>query len=326
MFDTSQSTEILAQLAWAGVDAWSILLSVGIFASVMLMVLAVFRNPGEVHVSDERAAAIASGQTDRQTLFERPGSRRIMQLLLGVSHRLAMPQAKSWIRRTLVASGNPNWYTVEEYLALAIGAGLAAGVFLQTVHVMVYGQISITVFVFALAGGIFLTIYKLHDQAAKRLLLISRQLPYALDLIALAMGAGATFTEAIRAVVRQPTGQAEGLRQLGPFEVELQTVLAEMDLGTTRRQALENLARRVPLEALKSIVASVIQAEQLGTPISEVLHDQATLLRLRRSFAAENKAAVASVRVLVPCLLLVIAVLLAVFGPAIVRAMRGGLL
>ena len=39
----------------------------------------------------------------------------------------------------------------------------------------------------------------------------------------------------------------------------------------------------------------------------------------------ENKAAVASVRVLVPCLLLVIAVILAVFGPAIVRVIRGGL-
>ncbi len=56
-----------------------------------------------------------------------------------------------------------------------------------------------------------------------------------------------------------------------------------------------------------------------------VLHDQATLLRLQRSVRAENAAAIASVRILIPCLLLVFAVILAVFGAPIVRAVRGGL-
>jgi tight adherence protein C len=96
-------------------------------------------------------------------------------------------------------------------------------------------------------------------------------------------------------------------------------------LGTTRRRALENLARRVPMDAMRSIVASVIQAEELGTPLGTVLHDQATLLRLQRSVRAENRAAIASVRILIPCLLLVVAVMLAVFGPAIIRAVRKGL-
>jgi len=323
MSEVSQVYPILAQLS---IDAWSVLLSACLFVSVVLAVVALFRSPGEVHVADERAAAIASGQSDRQTVFERPMGRPLMQLLLAVSHRLAMPVAKRWLGRTLIASGNPNWYTVDEYLALSLGAGLAGGLFGEAVHVIAYGGGSVMVLTFGFAAGIFLTVYRLHNQASKRIMQISKQLPYSLDLIALAMGAGATFTEALRTVVRPPTGQAEGLKQIGPFEVELRTLLAEMDLGTTRRQAMENLAQRVPLEPLRSIVASVIQSEQLGTPMGDVLHDQATLLRLRRSFSAENKAAVASVRVLVPCLLLVVAVILAVFGPAIVRVVRGGLL
>ncbi|MBS3821321.1 MAG: type II secretion system F family protein, partial [Phycisphaerae bacterium] len=109
------------------------------------------------------------------------------------------------------------------------------------------------------------------------------------------------------------------------LNVELRAVLAEMELGTTRRQALQNLANRVPIEPMRNLVSSVIQAEELGTPLSDVLHDQATLLRMQRSVRAENKAAVAGVRILVPCLLLVIAVLLTVFGPAIVRISTGGL-
>ena len=188
---------------------------------------------------------------------------------------------------------------------------------LQLFNLLIYGELSIVLLLFALAAGIGLAMYALYDMAAKRVRQISRRVPYALDLSALAMGAGATFTEAVRTVAGERTDD--------PLNVELRTVLAEMDLGATRRSALENLVDRVPLEALRTIIASVIQAEELGTPLRDVLHDQATLLRLRRSFAAENKAAVASVRILLPCLLLVIAVILAVFGPAIIRTVRGGL-
>jgi tight adherence protein C len=88
---------------------------------------------------------------------------------------------------------------------------------------------------------------------------------------------------------------------------------------------MQNLAQRVPLEGMRGIVASVVQAEELGTPLNDVLHDQATLLRLQRSVHAENAAAVASVRILIPCMLIVVAVILTVFGPAMVRAFHNGL-
>ena len=300
-----------------GVGVWTVVLSVCMFASMVLLVVAVFRDPGEVHMSAQREAAIATGHTDRRTVFEHPLMRGPMWGMLAVSHRLSVPRVKDWLRRTLIAAGSPNYYTPEEYLALSFGLGLVFGVGGQVFHVLVYGQFSFVLLLFSLAAGIALSIYHLHDAAGKRTREISRRVPYALDLIALAMSAGATFTEAVRTVVRE--------RSDDPFNVELRTVLAEMDLGTTRRRALENLSDRIPLDPLRSIIASVVQAEELGTPLGEVLHEQATLLRMRRSFAAENKAAVASVRILIPCLLLVMAVILAVFGPAVVRVVRGGL-
>jgi len=312
-----RSYDILAALPW-GLESWDLLLSAGLFVSVVVLILAVFRQGGEIQMSAQREAAIATGHTDRRTVFEQPLIRPIMWLLLAISHRLSIPRAKEWLRRTLVAAGSPNYYTPEEYLALAIGLGLLVGlVVLQVFNLLFYGQFSVGLFLFGLAGGITLTLYNLHNTAAKRMRSISRRVPYALDLIALAMGAGATFTEAVRTVAREGSDD--------PFNVELRTMLAEMDLGTTRRRALQNLSDRVPLDSLRGIVASVIQAEELGTPLGQVLHDQATLLRLRRSFAAENKAAVASVRIPIACLPLVLAVLLAVFGPALIRAMRGGL-
>ena len=94
--------------------------------------------------------------------------------------------------------------------------------------------------------------------------------------------------------------------------------------ASTRRKALQNLSDRIPLDVLRSIIASVVQSEDLGTPLGEVLHEQATLLRQQRSVRAENLAAVASVRILLPCLLLVMAVIIMVVAPLALQAIRGG--
>jgi tight adherence protein C len=307
----------VAMLAFLSMDPWDLGLSAGIFATVFMLVTAVFGQPGEIRVSPQREAALATGAADRKTVFEMTLIRPIMWMLLMLAHRLAMPRLKGWLRRKLVAAGSPNYYTPEEYLALGMLVGLVLACLLEMLHVMLVGDLSPVTIVAGMVFGIGLILYQVHDAATKRISLIAKRVPYALDLIALAMGAGATFTEAVRAVVRDETED--------PFNGELRAVLAEIELGTTRRQALQNLSDRVPLELLRSIVASVIQAEELGTPLAEVLHSQATLLRMQRTVRAENSAAVASVRILVPSLLILMSVVLAVFAPAIVRMIRGGM-
>lgn len=295
---------------------WDAGLSVGIFVVVVLLVVAVFRQPPEMKLSYQRQAALATGHSDRRTVFEVPSLRPILWLLLSASYSMALPRLKQWIKRTLVSSGNENYYTPEEYLALSMFYGMVIGLFLSVFHLVALGDFSFLLLVFGFIGGMGLMLTQLYDKARKRLRLITRRVPYALDLIALAMGAGATFTEAVKAVVREDDED--------PFNSELKAVLAEIELGTTRRQALENLADRVPIDMLRSIVASVIQAEELGTPLAEVLHSQATLLRLQRSVRAENLAAVASIRILIPSLLILFSVILAVFGPAIMMFIRQG--
>jgi len=293
------------------------IISVGLGMTVTILVAAIFSHSGTVHLSPQREVAIATGQADRRTVFERPVLRQPMLLLLSLCHSLNMPRSKDWIRRTLEAEGNDNYYTPEEYLAVSVSAGIALGAFFVLTYLIVYGIFSLPMFLIGLVFGTFLSIYRVYHAASKRLRMISRRVPYALDLVSLAMGAGATFTEAVKTVVHEDPED--------PFNTELNTVLAEIELGTTRRKALESLADRVPLDSLRSIVASVIQAEELGTPLGEVLHAQASLMRLQRSVKAENAAAVASVRILVPSLLILMSVVLAVFGPAIIRGLRGGL-
>ncbi len=296
-------------------------LSIGILVSVTMLILAVFGQGGQIEISPQRQVALATGHTDRRTVFEQPVLRPLVWLLLAMSHRLAMPKFKDWLRRNLVAAGSPDYYTPEEYLALSLLMGLAFAGGFELVNVLLTrGTLSFMVAVIGVVLGVGLNIFQLYDGAQKRIRLISHRVPYAIDLIALAMGAGATFTEAVKAVVRRSDEDEDD-----PFHVELRAMLAEIELGTTRRDALQNLAERVPLDLLRSIVASVIQAEELGTPLADVLHSEATLLRMQRSLRAENAAAVASVRILIPSLLILMSVVLAVFAPAMVRIFRRGM-
>ncbi len=301
---------------WTG-GVWDWVISIGAFGAVALGVISIFSQPGKPKLSPQREAAIATGHTDRKTVFENPVLRPFLWILLSISYRLNIPRAKAYLRRQLVAAGSPNYYTPEEYLALSILAGLGLGAVLGVIHLLLREQFSFMTIVLGVVIGVGLSIYQISDKANKRLREITKKLPYALDLISLAMGAGATFTEAVNTIVRDHDD--------APLNVEWKTLLAEIDLGTTRRDALQNMARRAPLTSVQSLVASVIQAEELGTPLATVLHDQARLLRMQRSVRAENRAAIASVRILIPCMLLVMAVILTVFGPAIVRIVQGGL-
>ena len=170
---------------------------------------------------------------------------------------------------------------------------------------------------FSWAVGFWLPILWLGSKAKARVRTIGKKVPYALDLIALSMGAGGTFTEAVRTLVREdPTDE---------FNRELGQVLAEVELGKTRNEALLNMTERIPLESLRTIVGAILQAEALGTPLTDVLKSQANLLRHQRSVRAEKMAATASVRILVPSVLILLAVVVIVFAPIILRWYQGAL-
>ncbi|HHH28490.1 MAG TPA: type II secretion system F family protein, partial [Polyangiaceae bacterium] len=105
---------------------------------------------------------------------------------------------------------------------------------------------------------------------------------------------------------------------------EFRFMLRELELGRTRRQALENFADRCPTEAVRDFVGTVIQSEEKGNPLAEVLRIQATMLRMRRSVMAEEAAARAAVLMMGPLMLIFSAIILVLLGPFIVQSMESG--
>lgn len=145
---------------------------------------------------------------------------------------------------------------------------------------------------------------------------ISRRLPGAIDLLALAVGAGLDFPSAVRQVVEKAGNASD------PLIEELSLILQSLKLGRTRRQALEEFASRVPCRAVVDFTGAVIQAELRGTPVANVLALQAETARLQRTVNAEVAASKASVKLIIPLALIFVCVLLVIVAPMVIR-LRG---
>jgi tight adherence protein C len=148
---------------------------------------------------------------------------------------------------------------------------------------------------------------------------VNRALPAVLELAAMCMSAGLDFPGSLRRVV----GSAPDSRE--PIVEELLQVLQELELGHTRRSALERFAARVPTAQVRELASAIVQAEQKGSPLGPVLSIQAQTQRLRRSIAAEQIASDAALMLMGPMTLIFLCVIVLLLGPVAVRLMTGGL-
>ena len=288
-----------------------------VFVAVFLLVGTLFRAPLETE--DPNAFRIEIDGVDRDTIFEVPWLRPALIPLYHAVRRLNLPGFKRHVMKLLLALGNPHQYTADEYLVICVIWGGIGSVMAMLLARVIVGELSLAglgaFLVLGLVLGFFGGYLWLRELALKRLREIARRLPYALDLIAMAMDAGATFYEACNAVVRDDPAD--------PLNEELGMVVREIDFGRSRQDALTHLGQRINVEGLDSILSAVLQAEALGTPLAMVLKLQANLLRMRRSMRAERRAGEAAVKILVPSMLILMSVVIIIFAPVIVRAIEG---
>ena len=149
---------------------------------------------------------------------------------------------------------------------------------------------------------------------------VSRGLPGEIDMTAMCMNAGMDFPGAVRLIVSQRTAEDDVLRD------EFARILAELELGHTRAVALRSFESRVPTEAVREFVGAVVQAEEKGTPLAEVLRIQAGILRMRRTVLAEEAASRAGVMMMIPLMMLLGSILLILMGSMMLKSFDSGFL
>ena len=146
---------------------------------------------------------------------------------------------------------------------------------------------------------------------SKRTDAIRKGLPDALDLLVICAEAGLTVDASFNRVARE-LGRA--YPELGD---EFALTAIELSFLSERRQAFENLAWRVNLEAVKGVTTTMVQTERYGTPLASALRVLSAEFRNERMMRAEEKAARLPAIMTVPLILFILPVLFVVIlGPA----------
>lgn len=148
----------------------------------------------------------------------------------------------------------------------------------------------------------------------KRRLEVQSRLPDAVDLLEICVSCGMGLDTAWNAV----SDEIRGVSTILADEMALTNL--EIQLGSTRANALRGMAERTGVEDLTSMVSLLVQSERFGTSIAEALRTLASGMREIRSQRASENAEKMAVKLLFPMVLFIFPVMLVIMvGPAGIR-------
>jgi len=283
-------------------------LAVSYFAWVLLSIIASPRvvDPKLGRFEEARRAELRKASWTYRT-FE-PWIDEIARRLKG-----RHPALEDKLQQDLLAAETASWRPAE-YMAVwqvqAVLAGTAMAV-LGWLFAGVIGALLFWAATFYLYRA--MAARAIRTRAGRRRRTIKRLLAGAIDLLALMMEVGGGFHEGLIAVAKRSQGTVLGN--------ELSKVLADIEAGRPRKDALQTLADRISDEDVNEVVFAVVQGEELGTPLATILRNQADQMRQKRSQWAEKASGEAQVTIVFPAMVIMLACLIIVAAPFILTAM-----
>ena len=148
---------------------------------------------------------------------------------------------------------------------------------------------------------------------------IIRNFPSLVDLAALTIESGLDYMTAFDRIIKQAKRKTE-------LEFEFEKTIGEVQLGYSRREALRRMALRTGLQDIRSFVGLIIQSDELGTSLVDLLRSYAADMRFRRLNKAEKVAAQAATKMLIPIFLFIFpTVFILMLAPMMMNMFQGGL-
>lgn len=146
---------------------------------------------------------------------------------------------------------------------------------------------------------------------------IRHGLPDVLDLLVVSVESGLALDSAIKRV-------GEEMAMVHPeLSEEFRIATMESQMGIPRGEALENMATRVGVDEVRSLVSVIAQAERFGTSVAKALRNQGTAMRTKRRQEAEERAQKTAVKLMIPLVLFIFPAMGVVLaGPAGIRLME----
>jgi tight adherence protein C len=213
----------------------------------------------------------------------------------------------------LAEAGYPYGLRTIDFMGLKVVSSLVfSGLFFLLFGVALGSAFASTLIfaVGALAVGFFVPDYWLSTRIKGRQKAILLAIPDTLDLLTISVKAGLGFDAALGKVIEKTDG---------PLTDEFRRALAEVRIGKPRREALKEMVGRTNVPALTNFIGAIVQAEQLGVAIANVLEVQSEQLRIERRQRAEEMAAKAPIKMLFPLVGCIFpSMFIVILGPAMI--------
>jgi tight adherence protein C len=220
--------------------------------------------------------------------FLRPSIERLGSLL----SRSTPAKARQDLDNRLELAGRPANLTPADFGAIRLVAaaimaalGLLIGLLMGTPIYLVVGLAVGAIL------GYYLPVLWLKQKVDARRAAIQKGLPDAMDLLVIAVDAGLGFDAALARVTDKYKNALSDM---------FAKVLREVSLGRPRLEAMDEMGRSSGVDDLHNFIQAIIQSEQFGTGIGKILRIQADEMRRKRRQRAQEKAAQATLKMMLP--------------------------
>ncbi len=282
------------------------LLGVAIIAglAVLMIVYGVSRTPqtNTAEMVQQRLQVYGAGGAGGRALtvdeveLSRPFSERFLrpaiERLGNLMSRSTPAKARQNLDNRLELAGRPGNLTPADFGAIRIvAAAILAAIGLLLGLLM--GNPIYTVVGLAVGAilGYYAPVFWLKQKVDARRAAIQKGLPDAMDLLVIAVDAGLGFDAALARVTDKYKNALSDM---------FAKVLREVSLGRPRLEAMDEMGRSSGVDDLHNFIQAIIQSEQFGTGIGKILRIQADEMRRRRRQRAQEKAAQATLKMLLP--------------------------
>lgn len=302
---------------------WAIIIGIIVLAAILIIIG--LRSPQQADpLQDRLADFVERGETVSleeielsQPFIERviyPMARKLGELAI----RFTPQNAIQNVSKKLDMAGNPGNIDPALFLAFRFFGIPLGGVMLLLGEVLPPGnffeQRGLWVAVPASILGFYLPDLLIKSRIDRRQDAVRKAMPDALDLLTICVEAGLGLEAAMSKIHEKWDNEIS--RAFG-------RVVREIQLGKLRREAMRDMAERLGIPEMTSFVAAIIQSEQLGVSMAQVLRIQSDQMRIKRRQLAEEKAHQAPIKMLFPMGLFIFpALCIVLMGPAILILMQ----
>ena len=289
-----------------------------IFLAVFLISKTIFQDEDQFQaqekLEDNKAQADDIAKHGIILRYSRPFFKRYFSpIVSGMKNKKTF---KEKYRRKLAASGLTSVLTPEDFYAFKLFLIIGFPILFMLARTFLEETWSLQLIPVVAFIGFFYPDFWIKGKIQKRQQDIIKAMPFGVDMLALSVEAGLDFVAAMAKVIEKA--------KANPLTEEFEILIKEIKIGSSRADALRNLAWRIDLIQISSFSATLIAADSVGASIGPILKSLAVEIRQKKSAEVEKAGATAATKILFPMLFLIVpSVLMIVFAPIVLEYIGG---